>query len=139
MFSAVIATEDLEEDVVGVRWLLYNGGVIMCDASTLDQCDELIFKTQQDLEKNQKEPVSTDIEEMEEFFIPINKNNNKYHMCERTKSTEVYDNQPRNDVLEAFKLITNRRKNSSKTVEGVSTNFLLWNTEDFFVFCLGFS
>ena len=107
LFSAVIANEDLEEDVIGMKFSLnfkfiYDGGEAMCDAETIDACDNVVFKTDQEL---RDEKDTSRLSSMEEFFVPLNTRDAKYRDSERNKSVIVSEQSSMFDVLESFKMV----------------------------------
>ena len=74
----------------------------MCDAETLDQCDRVIFKTEEEL---QDEKNNANILNMKEVFIPLNTCDSKDYECQRTKSKIFDEDYLMFDVLKAFKLV----------------------------------
>ena len=111
MFSAVIANKDLKEDVIGMKFALnfkfiYNGGEAMCDAETVDMCNKVVFKTDEEL-KDEKN--TSRLSSMEEFFVPLNTRDAKYRDSERNKGTIVSEQSSMFDVLESFKMVSSRK------------------------------
>lgn len=112
LFSSVVAFENLEDEVIGLKFslnfkLVYNGGEAICDAETLDHCDKMIFKTEDELKQERKK--LSEMTHMEEFFIPINPRDPKYRENDKNEALIVDENSSIFNVLEAFKLSTNRK------------------------------